>query len=218
MGVAKPLFYSLDSVDGLSMPQEILDVFRTAGEVMVCPIEGQINSKMASKIKKELRELGPNTELLLAIDSGGGHIVSANQIAAMVGAFSNRHVGALVTGVCNSAALDIYLSIPKARRFALPGTWFMFHSHGSHFKVDGQFDLESMTFDGMTEEMIREKLRLFFYESAEEEKERMRIFAPYITRLTEEDSSTFMRLNHSFSAVTAKKIGVVGTIVNLLAE
>jgi len=213
----KQLLHSIDKIPGLKLPPEIQAVFRGVRSISVCPIEGRIDPRMARKIVRELSELDPKIGVLLLIDSGGGHISSASGIAAVVGCCANRIVAALVTGECKSAAVDIYLAIPKKRRFALPGSWFMFHSHSTRFTINGQFDLGKMTIDGFTQEMILEKVELLLHEAAEVEKRRMQTFEHYIKQLAD-DPQAFMRLNHSFSTPTAKEIGLVGTVVSLLAE
>lgn len=212
------LLYPIDETPGIRLPTDVRGSFGTVKSIEVCPIERCLRPDFAQRLAGELMELDPAVGVLLKINSGGGDLSAVSAISAVVGPFANRHVGALVVGDCKSGAMDIFLAVPKGRRFALPGTSFMFHSHSPQLTLEGQYDPLGETVGGLTEKALCEKVKLWLGECHAVERHRMELFKPYLEQLTEGKPESFLGLNHSFSAATAERIGVVGKIVQLLDD
>lgn len=216
----------LSEIPNVALPIEINRVLDLEGNPLVIFLMGKIDPDVNDQIRHEVHKLDPDVDVLLCIDSGGGRVMAANGIASRLSIFTSRLVVGLVLGKCCSAALDIYLSIPKKYRFSLPGTDFMFHSHTQTYDFRGQVDIDLKTIDGKTlpemKRFMSRKLEYMYEEAMKYEMGRIRQFASYIDQLrnigSRKSRARFMAEDYHFGAITAKKIGVVNTIVDLVND
>ena len=89
---------------------------------------GQINDALASDTVKRLIALSAESDapINILVSSPGGHVESGDVIHDVV-----RFIGAPVNmiggGWVGSAAVHVYLAVPKERRFCLQNTRFLIH-------------------------------------------------------------------------------------------
>jgi ATP-dependent Clp protease protease subunit len=89
---------------------------------------GTINHAMASDVAKRLLALTGESDapINLIVSSPGGHVESGDAIHDIV-RFIAAPVNMIGTGWVGSAAVHLFLSVPKERRFCTPNTRFLIH-------------------------------------------------------------------------------------------
>jgi ATP-dependent Clp protease, protease subunit len=89
---------------------------------------GAINDKLAAEISKRLIALAAESSepITLLVSSPGGHVESGDVIHDMI-RFINAPVRVVGTGWVGSAAVNVFLAVPKERRVCLPNTRFLIH-------------------------------------------------------------------------------------------
>jgi ATP-dependent Clp protease protease subunit len=89
---------------------------------------GVINDVLAGDVAKRLIALAgeSNDPITMLVSSPGGHVESGDVIHDIV-RFIEAPVSMVGSGWVGSAAVNVYLSVPKERRFCLPNTRFLIH-------------------------------------------------------------------------------------------
>lgn len=89
---------------------------------------GVINDVLAGDVAKRLIALsGESGEpITMLVSSPGGHVESGDVIHDIV-RYIEAPVNMVGSGWVGSAAVNVYLSVPKDRRFCLPNTRFLIH-------------------------------------------------------------------------------------------
>ena len=89
---------------------------------------GTINDKLASDVSRRLIALAAESKdpITLLVSSPGGHVESGDVIHDMV-RFIDAPVNIVGTGWVGSAAVNVFLSVPKQRRYCLTNTRFLIH-------------------------------------------------------------------------------------------
>ncbi len=89
---------------------------------------GTINDRLAADVSKRLIALSAESAdpITLLVSSPGGHVESGDVIHDMI-RFINAPVRVVGTGWVGSAAVNVFLSVPKERRVCLPNTRFLIH-------------------------------------------------------------------------------------------
>ncbi|MBY0569761.1 MAG: ATP-dependent Clp protease proteolytic subunit [Burkholderiaceae bacterium] len=89
---------------------------------------GTINDKLAADVSKRLIALAAESKdpITLLVSSPGGHVESGDVIHDMI-KFIDVPVNMVGTGWVGSAAVSVFLSVPKERRVCLPNTRFLIH-------------------------------------------------------------------------------------------
>ncbi|MFZ6819107.1 ATP-dependent Clp protease proteolytic subunit [Undibacterium sp. Ji22W] len=89
---------------------------------------GTINDKLAAEVSKRLIALSAESKepITLLVSSPGGHVESGDVIHDMI-RFIEAPVRVVGTGWVGSAAVNVFLSVPKERRVCLPNTRFLIH-------------------------------------------------------------------------------------------
>lgn len=91
-------------------------------------ITGTINDRMANAVITRLIALSADSEkpINIMVSSPGGHVESGDAIHDAI-RFINAPVNMIGTGWVGSAAVHVYLSVPRERRFATENTRFLIH-------------------------------------------------------------------------------------------
>lgn len=89
---------------------------------------GTINDKLAAEVSKRLIALAAESAdpITILVSSPGGHVESGDVIHDMI-KFIDVPVNMVGTGWVGSAAVSVFLSVPKERRVCLPNTRFLIH-------------------------------------------------------------------------------------------
>ncbi|HYD78642.1 MAG TPA: ATP-dependent Clp protease proteolytic subunit [Paucimonas sp.] len=89
---------------------------------------GVINDTSAGEVVKRLIALSGESSdpITMLVSSPGGHVESGDVIHDVV-RFIEAPVNMVGSGWVGSAAVNVYLSVPKERRFCLPNTRFLIH-------------------------------------------------------------------------------------------
>lgn len=89
---------------------------------------GTINDKLAAEVSKRLIALSAesNEPITLLVSSPGSHVESGDVIHDMI-RFINAPVRVVGTGWVGSAAVNVFLAVPKQHRVCLPNTRFLIH-------------------------------------------------------------------------------------------
>ncbi|MCU6434882.1 ATP-dependent Clp protease proteolytic subunit [Undibacterium sp. Jales W-56] len=89
---------------------------------------GTINDKLASEVSQRLIALAAESKepITMLVSSPGGHVESGDVIHDMV-RFIDAPVNMVGTGWVGSAAVNVFLSVPKERRYCLTNTRFLIH-------------------------------------------------------------------------------------------
>jgi ATP-dependent Clp protease protease subunit len=89
---------------------------------------GVINDVLAGDVAKRLIALSgeSNDPITMLVSSPGGHVESGDVIHDII-RFIEAPVNMVGSGWVGSAAVNVYLSVPKERRFCLPNTRFLIH-------------------------------------------------------------------------------------------
>ncbi|MFZ6757273.1 ATP-dependent Clp protease proteolytic subunit [Undibacterium sp. Ji50W] len=89
---------------------------------------GTINDKLAAEVSKRLIALAAESKdpITILVSSPGGHVESGDVIHDIV-KFIDAPVNMVGTGWVGSAAVNVFLSVPKERRVCLPNTRFLIH-------------------------------------------------------------------------------------------
>lgn len=89
---------------------------------------GSINDKLAAEVSKRLIALSAESKdpITLLVSSPGGHVESGDVIHDII-RFIDAPVRVVGTGWVGSAAVNVFLSVPKERRVCLPNTRFLIH-------------------------------------------------------------------------------------------
>jgi ATP-dependent Clp protease protease subunit len=91
-------------------------------------IAGEINDRMAASVVTRLIALSNESDkpINVIVCSPGGHVESGDAIHDVI-RFVRAPVNMLGTGWVGSAAVHIYLAVPRERRFATENTRFLIH-------------------------------------------------------------------------------------------
>ena len=91
-------------------------------------IFGTINDKLAADVSKRLIALAADSSapITILVSSPGGHVESGDVIHDII-KFIDVPVNMIGSGWVGSAAVSIFLSVPKERRVCLPNTRFLIH-------------------------------------------------------------------------------------------
>jgi ATP-dependent Clp protease protease subunit len=91
-------------------------------------IHGEITSRAARDITAQLLALSAESDddITIFIHSEGGHVEAGDAIHDMI-SFVKPRVRMIGTGWVASAAVHIFLAVPKADRYCLPNTRFLIH-------------------------------------------------------------------------------------------
>ena len=89
---------------------------------------GTINDKLAADVSKRLIALAAESKdpITILVSSPGGHVESGDVIHDIV-KFIDAPVNMVGTGWVGSAAVNVFLAVPKERRFCLTNTRFLIH-------------------------------------------------------------------------------------------
>lgn len=89
---------------------------------------GEINDTVAYNVVKQLVALSDESSdpINFLICSPGGHVESGDVIHDVI-RFINAPVNMIGSGWVGSAAVNVFLSVPKERRFCLTNTRFLIH-------------------------------------------------------------------------------------------
>ncbi|MDY7539429.1 ATP-dependent Clp protease proteolytic subunit [Undibacterium sp. RTI2.1] len=89
---------------------------------------GTINDKMAADVSNRLIALAAESKepITVLVSSPGGHVESGDVIHDIV-KFIDAPVNMVGTGWVGSAAVNVFLAVPKERRFCLTNTRFLIH-------------------------------------------------------------------------------------------
>ncbi|QDQ28481.1 ATP-dependent Clp protease proteolytic subunit [Chitinimonas arctica] len=89
---------------------------------------GTINDTLAADVAKRLIALSAesNDPITLLVSSPGGHVESGDVIHDVV-RYIDAPVRVVGTGWVGSAAVNVFLSVPKSARFCLTNTRFLIH-------------------------------------------------------------------------------------------
>jgi ATP-dependent Clp protease protease subunit len=95
---------------------------------------GTVNDKMAADVSNKLIALAAASQepITMLVSSPGGHVESGDVIHDMV-KFIDAPVNMVGTGWVGSAAVSIFLAVPKERRFCLTNTRFLIHQPSGGF-------------------------------------------------------------------------------------
>lgn len=95
---------------------------------------GTINDKLAADVSKRLIALSAESQepITILVSSPGGHVESGDVIHDIV-RFIDAPVNMVGTGWVGSAAVNVFLSVPKERRFCLSNTRFLIHQPSGGF-------------------------------------------------------------------------------------
>lgn len=95
---------------------------------------GTINDKLAAEVSKRLIALSAESKeaITILVSSPGGHVESGDVIHDII-KFIDAPVNIVGTGWVGSAAVNVFLSVPKERRVCLPNTRFLIHQPSGGF-------------------------------------------------------------------------------------
>ncbi|MBC3908261.1 ATP-dependent Clp protease proteolytic subunit [Undibacterium umbellatum] len=95
---------------------------------------GTINDKLAAEVSKRLIALSAESKepITILVSSPGGHVESGDVIHDII-KFIDAPVNMVGTGWVGSAAVNVFLSVPKERRVCLPNTRFLIHQPSGGF-------------------------------------------------------------------------------------
>lgn len=95
---------------------------------------GTINDKLAADISKRLIALSAESKdpITVMVSSPGGHVESGDVIHDVI-KFVDAPVNMVGTGWVGSAAVTVFLAVPKERRVCLPNTRFLIHQPSGGF-------------------------------------------------------------------------------------
>jgi ATP-dependent Clp protease protease subunit len=163
-------------------------------------IHGEITSRAARDITAQLLALAAESDddITIFIHSEGGHVEAGDAIHDMV-SFVKPRIVMIGTGWVASAAVHIYLAVPKADRYCLPNTRFLIHQPlggAGGAATDIQIEAEEIL-------KARERLNQVIADKTEQPLERV-----------SQDTDR----NHWMSPEEAKEYGIVGTIITTSAE
>ncbi len=165
--------------------------------VLIC---GEIESDVASRIVTHLLLLANESDddITLYVHSPGGHVESADTIYDMIN-FVKPRVRMVGTGWVASAGAHIYLAVPREDRYCLPNTRFLLHQPwggAGGRATDLEIEAEEIL-------RMRDRLNKVIVEKTGQTMKRV-----------EKDTER----NFWMSAAQAKDYGLVGSIVNSMAE
>ncbi|MEB0141170.1 MULTISPECIES: ATP-dependent Clp protease proteolytic subunit [unclassified Undibacterium] len=91
-------------------------------------IFGTINDKLAADVSKRLIALAADSSapITILVSSPGGHVESGDVIHDII-KFIDVPVNMIGSGWVGSAAVSVFLAVPKERRVCLPNTRFLIH-------------------------------------------------------------------------------------------
>lgn len=161
---------------------------------------GEITQALARDVVQKLIAMADESddELLILINSQGGHVEAGDTIFDMI-RFVSPRVKLLGTGWVASAGAHIYLSVPREDRFSLPNTRYMLHQPAGG--VRGQASDIGIEAEEIVK--MRGRLNQVIADQTGQPIERV-----------EKDTDR----NFWMSAEEAKEYGVVGSIVSSQSE
>ena len=163
-------------------------------------IHGEITSRIARDITAQLLALATESDddITIFIHSEGGHVEAGDAIHDML-SFVKPRIVMIGTGWVASAAVHIFLAVPKADRYCLPNTRFLIHQPlGGAGGAATDIQIEA-------EEILKARERL------------NRLIADKTGQSLEKVSRDTDR-NHWMSPEEAKEYGIVGTVITTSAE
>jgi ATP-dependent Clp protease protease subunit len=163
-------------------------------------IHGEITSRAARDITAQLLALSAESDddITIFIHSEGGHVEAGDAIHDMI-SFVKPRVRMIGTGWVASAAVHIFLAVPKADRYCLPNTRFLIHQPlGGAGGAATDIQIEA-------EEILKARERL------------NRVIADNTGQTLEKVSQDTDR-NHWMSPTEAKKYGIVGKVIATSAD
>lgn len=95
---------------------------------------GSVNDRMAADVSSKLIALAAESKepITMLVSSPGGHVESGDVIHDMT-KFIDTPVNMIGTGWVGSAAVSLFLAVPKERRFCLVNTRFLIHQPSGGF-------------------------------------------------------------------------------------
>lgn len=95
---------------------------------------GTVNDRMAADVSSKLIALAAESKepITMLVSSPGGHVESGDVIHDMT-KFIETPVNMIGTGWVGSAAVSLFLAVPKERRFCLANTRFLIHQPSGGF-------------------------------------------------------------------------------------
>ena len=95
---------------------------------------GTVNDRMAADVSSKLIALAAESKepITMLVSSPGGHVESGDVIHDMT-KFIDTPVNMIGTGWVGSAAVSLFLAVPKERRFCLANTRFLIHQPSGGF-------------------------------------------------------------------------------------
>lgn len=95
---------------------------------------GSVNDRMAADVSSKLIALAAESKepITMLVSSPGGHVESGDVIHDMT-KFIDTPVNMIGTGWVGSAAVSLFLAVPKERRFCLANTRFLIHQPSGGF-------------------------------------------------------------------------------------
>jgi ATP-dependent Clp protease protease subunit len=163
-------------------------------------IHGEITSRAARDVTAQLLALSSESDddITIFIHSEGGHVEAGDAIHDMI-SFVKPRVLMIGTGWVASAAVHIFLAVPKADRYCLPNTRFLIHQPlGGAGGAATDIQIEA-------EEILKARERL------------NRVIADNTGQTLEKVSLDTDR-NHWMSPTEAQEYGIVGKIIATSAD
>ena len=163
-------------------------------------IHGEITSRIARDITAQLLALATESDddITIFIHSEGGHVEAGDAIHDML-SFVKPRIVMIGTGWVASAAVHIFLAVPKADRYCLPNTRFLIHQPlGGAGGAATDIQIEA-------EEILKARERL------------NRLIADKTGQSLEKVSRDTDR-NHWMSPEEAREYGIVGTVITNSTE
>ncbi len=95
---------------------------------------GTVNDRMAADVSSKLIALAAESKepITMLVSSPGGHVESGDVIHDLT-KFIDTPVNMIGTGWVGSAAVSLFLAVPKERRFCLANTRFLIHQPSGGF-------------------------------------------------------------------------------------
>jgi len=199
----------------------LLEALDLAGEdvdnLLFLRIMGELSPDFLRGCIEALADIGPEDSLLLLFDSGGGDITNSQLFISWFNAL-RRPVVALATGYVASAALMIYMAVPKEKRFALRGSRFLAHLATSKIGGTGIMDPSNGRFDSLGRELVQKIIDAQLNEAEWTQNALIKYLESEIGKHVviggvEFTIQDFVHAGMVVEAPTAERIGIVGKII-----
>jgi ATP-dependent Clp protease protease subunit len=169
-------------------------------ELRTVLIHGEVTSRLARDVTAQLLALAGDSDddITVYIHSEGGHLEAGDSIHDMI-SYVKPRIRMIGTGWVASAAVHIYLAVPKQDRYSLPNTRFLIHQPmGGAGGAATDIQIEA-------EEILKARDRL------------NRLIADKTGQPLERVANDTDR-NHWMSPEEARDYGIVGRIISSVAE